>query len=220
MATVGGDLGRPALPVNGLLGLGDGAGGLHRHADHQRGAGADATEGATGIVLQRALRPEGVIVLAAAQAGAGEARPQFHALYRTNGHAGQSQQAVQLAESRIAQPHGQALDPHLADAAHAVALGPGGFHRSPLGGEGRRISNPQGVGLHEGPVHGGPGEAGDLPVEAAHRHAQRRQLLLGPGPGRHAGQGLPAAAAASATGIPHAVLAVVGEVRMAGPKEV
>ena len=108
MSTLAGQGGGLAVGIHGLLFLADRGGGLERHPDHDRFAVADAALDATGVVGGR-LQPsiggghKGIVVFAAFEQGAAEARPDLEALGGGKGHHRLGQVRLQLVEDGHAQ---------------------------------------------------------------------------------------------------------------------
>mmetsp|Transcript_29832 Transcript_29832/g.62541 ORF Transcript_29832/g.62541 Transcript_29832/m.62541 type:complete len:448 (-) Transcript_29832:12-1355(-) len=217
--------------VRRRLRLSNGGGGLEGDAQHDGHAVADAALHAAAVVgggehAAVGLDAEHVVVGGAAHAGAGEARPDLEALGRRDRQHRVPQHRLELVEARLAEPDGHVAQHHAHHAPHRVLL----LARL-LDAVDHLVRRLEMRAAHHVGVHllAGDGvhvgvllRALDVPHGADPGDDFDAVLLLEPllrdGARRHAPDGLARARAPTAARRPEAVLHLIGEVGVGGPR--
>src|SRR5581483_2847498 len=228
----GGEFGRGAVDVHGLLRLENGGGGLEGDAEENLLAVADAALDAAGAVGGGAdpafARLERVVVLRALEERAGETAADFEALGGGKRKHGLGEVGLEAVEDRFAQAGRHALHAADDDAADGVALGADGLDALDhlRGGGGMGTAHGRGLDFGErGKTFqncGGRGDVVDLGDKGANlngrpeRGAGLMKDFLCHRAGCDAADGFAGGATPAAPVIAQTVLGLVGEIRVRG----
>jgi hypothetical protein len=106
--------------VDGILFFADRSDGFTAHADDDFFPGGNAGQDAPGVVGEKTVRPDRIIVFGPLKTRRPEAGPDLDSLYRADAHESFGKVGIHFVKDRLPQTRGASLNPDLHDPSHGV----------------------------------------------------------------------------------------------------